>query len=57
MFFLFSMRDNASLPTKQGISGLFDLTVFKITSATSKERKKKKLILSLSELQINNKKK
>jgi hypothetical protein len=51
------MRDNASLPTKHGISGLFDLTVFKITSATSKERKKKKLILSLSELQIKNKKK
>ena len=30
------MRDNASLPTKHGISVLFDLTAFKITSATSK---------------------
>ena len=30
------MRDNTSLPTKHGISVLFDLTAFKITSATSK---------------------
>jgi hypothetical protein len=30
------MRGNASIPTKHGISGLFDLTAFKITSATSK---------------------
>lgn len=30
------MRDNASLSTKHGISGLFYQTAFKITPATSK---------------------